>query len=383
MEADQTPQNSEPPDRNQAILACAGALVAILIVLFTLGGEAGNVAQAALPGAPLALLAWLVQLSDRRAAFRVVAWLWFWVVLWAIAMFTLTLTYSAMVDAPGSPPTLDQARKLVPLLAVILAAFVAALILVLVRPWATVARFMGGSMNPFRADHVMGMVGMLVFVLLACAPLAVLDGEAPLLILIQRNPEYVESRSATGQILDLYYGLAWNIPLALVMAGAPGRRNLRGALERLGVRGLRAKEIPALLACTMGMVALAIILDAVIPPVWSALGWRQTDAEAVNRLFGATISPIGAVSVALSAGVGEELLARGLLQPRYGWLLPNLAFAATHAFQYGTDSLLSVFVIGAVLAAVRARWSTSGSMVAHGLYDFTLVGLSLLGIEDV
>ena len=53
------------------------------------------------------------------------------------------------------------------------------------------------------------------------------------------------------------------------------------------------------------------------------------------------------------------------LQPRFGWLLPNLAFTASHAHQYGPDALLSVFVLGAVLAGIRARWSTSLSIVAH------------------
>src|SRR5205823_282716 len=90
------------------------------------------------------------------------------------------------------------------------------------------------------------------------------------------------------------------------------------------------------------------------------------------------MSPAGAASAAVTAGLGEELMARGLLQPRLGWLLPNLAFAATHAFQYGPDGLVSVFVIGAALALVRARRNTTGSALVHGSYDFALFVGSLL-----
>src|SRR5215216_7473584 len=70
-----------------------------------------------------------------------------------------------------------------------------------------------------------------------------------------------------------------------------------------------------------------------------------------------------------AAGLGEELMMRGVLQPRFGWLLPNLAFTAAHALQYNLDALVGVFVAGAVLALMRARWSTSEGIVAHALYD--------------
>ena len=371
-----------PSSPSGAILGMFGSLVAIIAVGLSAGGEAAKIAEAAIPGAPFAILAWLVQLSDRRRILHGVAWLWFWLLLVGTAGFTVALTYSAMVETPRSPPSPAQARQLALLVVVVVVAFVAALGLLLSRRWAPLAVWMGGRVDPSRATHAMGLVGTIFFIVVACAPLVVLDGEAPLLRLLERNPELGQDRSEIGQILDLYYGLAWNIPLALVMAGLPGRRSLKQASSRLGVLPLRAKDLLALAGCTAGLVVVAIALGALIPALWNALGWRQTDAEAVNRLFGAAISPVGAVSVAISAGVGEELIARGVLQPRFGWFLPNLAFAATHAFQYGSDSLLTVFVIGAGLAAVRARWNTSASMLVHGLYDFTLVVLTLLGIDD-
>ena len=84
------------------------------------------------------------------------------------------------------------------------------------------------------------------------------------------------------------------------------------------------------------------------------------------------LSPLGALVAATAAGLGEELMMRGVLQPRFGWLLPNLAFTAAHALQYNLDALIGVFVLGAILALVRARWSTSEAIVAHALYDLVL-----------
>jgi membrane protease YdiL (CAAX protease family) len=111
------------------------------------------------------------------------------------------------------------------------------------------------------------------------------------------------------------------------------------------------------------------VLDQVTFWLWGATGWPRTDPELVNRMMGAALSPVGAVVAAIAAGLGEELMMRGVLQPRFGWLLPNLTFMAAHALQYNLDALLSVFVLGALLALVRARWSTSEAIVAHTLYD--------------
>lgn len=77
--------------------------------------------------------------------------------------------------------------------------------------------------------------------------------------------------------------------------------------------------------------------------------------------------------MAIGAGVGEELFVRGLFQPRFGWLLPNLAFAMADAFQFGPDAVVSVFLTGAILAAARARWDTTASALTPGLHDFILV----------
>jgi len=82
--------------------------------------------------------------------------------------------------------------------------------------------------------------------------------------------------------------------------------------------------------------------------------------------------------IGITAGLGEELAVRGALQPRLGILLSNLFFTSLHALQYNWDSLLVVFVVGLICGLVRKRTNTSTSAIVHGVYNFTLIMLSLV-----
>src|SRR5688572_21057622 len=93
--------------------------------------------------------------------------------------------------------------------------------------------------------------------------------------------------------------------------------------------------------------------------LWVLISWPVTDEEAFSELLGFALTPMGAVLTSLSAGIGEELAIRGALQPRLGILLPTLFFTSLHAMQYNWDSLLIVFILGLVMAIVRARTNTT------------------------
>ena len=77
--------------------------------------------------------------------------------------------------------------------------------------------------------------------------------------------------------------------------------------------------------------------------------------------------------IGVTAGLGEELIFRGVLQPRMGILLANVLFTAMHAAQYNFDALTSVFIVGLLLGCVRKLTNTTTSAVIHGLYDFILI----------
>jgi membrane protease YdiL (CAAX protease family) len=346
----------------------AGALV--LAVGAVAEGEVARLAEAFLNVAPFVLLAVLAQLATLWPRLRVLVWLVFVVLL----LGTLALSVSATLmplNLAGSgeiPP--DESGRLAVAIGVGVVGLLGALSLLIGGAWARLARRLGGQVDPTDIRHAQAMVGMVAALVLAFVPLIALGGAAPALLIAATDPDFFSrDRSAAGQLLDQVYNLAWTIPLALLLVGVPIRRIVRAAVVRLGIRplGLRGWAVGIGAAAVLWVVGT--VLDQVTFWLWGATGWPRTDPELVDRMMGAALSPVGAVVAAIAAGLGEELMMRGVLQPRFGWLLPNLTFMAAHALQYNLDALLSVFVLGALLALVRARWSTSEAIVAHTLYD--------------
>ncbi len=86
-----------------------------------------------------------------------------------------------------------------------------------------------------------------------------------------------------------------------------------------------------------------------------------------------------AVGISLGAGVGEEILFRGLLMPWIGVWGQAILFGLAHA----SAGWLSVgFTFGFGLWAgylVRRGWSLWALITAHTLYDFVLLAWGILG----
>ncbi|MCC7370216.1 MAG: CPBP family intramembrane metalloprotease [Chloroflexi bacterium] len=349
----------------------AGAVV--LAVSALADGELGRFTGAFGNVAAIVLLAVLAQLRPVWPALRVLTWVVFGLLL--TVGLALVLSASLMPVDPDGTGSLspDVLLRLGVALGLAVLGVLGAVSLLIGGLWARLATRLGGRVDPHDTRHAQAMVGLVAASTLAFVPMIALGGDAPALLMVDADPEaFGLDRSSGGQILDMVYDLVWTIPLALLLVGVPLRRTLREALDRLGIRPLGVRGL------AVGVVAAGVLwvagtaLDYATYHLWESAGWPTTDPELVDRLMGAAMSPVGAVVAAVAAGLGEELLMRGVLQPRFGWLLPNLAFTAAHAFQYNLDALVSVFVLGALLAFVRARWSTSEAIVAHGLYDLVL-----------
>jgi membrane protease YdiL (CAAX protease family) len=137
------------------------------------------------------------------------------------------------------------------------------------------------------------------------------------------------------------------------------------------------------LAFGLALAAIAaFVIDPAINWIWQTIGWPTTDSAAFNKLLTNLVTPLGAVLIGVTAGVGEEMAVRGLLQPRIGLIASNLVFTSLHAFQYGPDALLSVFLIGLILGIIRARSNTTTSAIVHGVYDFALVISSIIFVSQ-
>jgi membrane protease YdiL (CAAX protease family) len=165
--------------------------------------------------------------------------------------------------------------------------------------------------------------------------------------------------------------VATTLPLALMALVGVGfltRRDFRATLERLGLRWMTARQ--------WGLVMLVILLflafDYTVLWVWQQL-WPASHAlvsDITTNLFSDLVGPLAALAVSLSAGIGEEVLFRGALQPRFGLVLTSLLFAVGHAHYGLSPAMVEVFIVSLVLGLVRLRTNTTTCLVVHAGYDF-------------
>jgi membrane protease YdiL (CAAX protease family) len=155
------------------------------------------------------------------------------------------------------------------------------------------------------------------------------------------------------------------------------RRNTIQTLDRLGLQRISILQLGAAVLLTALLLGLGELMDLGITRTWQAFGWKTTDASAVEALFSGFFSPVGAIVIGVTAGLGEEVAVRGILQPRLGILLSNCFFTAVHAYQYHWDALCSVFITGLVLGLIRKKTNTTVSAIVHGGFDFVLILMAI------
>jgi membrane protease YdiL (CAAX protease family) len=173
----------------------------------------------------------------------------------------------------------------------------------------------------------------------------------------------------------LLTGLAMLL-FALAGVGLVVRRDVGETLKRLGVGWLSWRQLVAV----AGTTAFLLALDYGVNVAWQAIDPAGYGVlVGVNEyLFGNLMTVGGALVLGLSAGISEELLFRGALQPRLGLVLAALLFTVGH-LQYGfTVAIVEVFLIGLVLGLVRNRANTTACIIIHASYNTVGVLLGML-----
>ncbi|MCX7790545.1 MAG: CPBP family glutamic-type intramembrane protease, partial [Chloroflexaceae bacterium] len=333
---------------------------------------------------PFAVLAVLAYLGDERPNWAWVATgLWLALMVAGVSLIALGLSVNVLAGGPltdaGSLPILglaDLARLGLVGLGIAGSIAIGALCIM---PAARrlLARMV--PINPASFVHAVALIAVVTIGLIAIVPLAVL-GAPPFLTLVDELAGNAGGRDAAGLLRDQVYSLIWTIPAAILAVGFGITRDLREALARLGLTRPTLRQALVGLGLALLLAGAVQALGAGIEWLWGLMGWPVTDEEAFDQLFAFAINPVGAVVIGVSAGLGEELAVRGVLQPRLGLWLSNLFFTSLHAFQYNWDALLVVFLVGVVCGVVRQRSSTSVAAIVHGGYNFTLIMLATLGV---
>lgn len=188
----------------------------------------------------------------------------------------------------------------------------------------------------------------------------------------------LEAIASQVQITVAYSLLsAFALPaLAFSLVGVFVTRDWREAAKRLGLERVTVRQALIAVALVVPLVVLNVGVDtagrALQPELYEQL-------QGVLRAMSSNItSPLVALVIGLSAGIGEEILLRGAVQPRFGIGLTALAFAVAHT-QYGASyAIVYIFVAGVVFGYERKYFNTTACIITHGVYDIVALGLNYL-----
>jgi membrane protease YdiL (CAAX protease family) len=369
------------------------SLVGLLSVIFAgslAGGEIGEVMSASIQVIPFLVLAVLAYLATDRLWAKVVAIGWLLLVIAGFGFFCLLWCILALTDpatahlfaadstgigaAPSAPTLLPNALQT---LVVVVIALAFAGLVGMIGFIAPVRReFSRVAIAHFDQQsfvHMLALVATLAVTLMACMPLLVL-GDPP--ILAESAIVLLETTTDDAATLRFQlYAMLWTTVGAFFIVGFGIRRNFRETLDRLGVVLPTRKQLILAIVFTPVLVLGVLGMGEGLDWLWRTMGWQLTNEEALEVVFGSSLSLWGAIISSVAAGVGEELAVRGVLQPRLGIVLSNLFFASMHALQYNWDGVISVFLIGLVFALVRQRTNTTISAIMHTGYDFILFSI--------
>lgn len=174
----------------------------------------------------------------------------------------------------------------------------------------------------------------------------------------------------------LWIGLALELSLGLLgamiawLAGIPLAR-------LLWPEGFLARSFAVGVGATLPLLPLLwLLMRTRYRPVARL---RRSVGQVIRQLF-ATPNPVGIAALSLAAGLGEEILFRGALQPLaihfttplIGLAIASLLFGLVHAssWLYFALATLIGFYLGAIALATGEILS---AIIVHTLYDFVAI----------
>jgi membrane protease YdiL (CAAX protease family) len=360
----------------------------VYVLMLILGGELRTFAVTGIFAIPYVILALLAYNAELKGEWRRPLAMVYWVFLTAATgavgvIFTIAgivlPTLGPLTDPASMQRAAEEGLSLAQGLRIL-----AACLALLVAGAISVACFLPAvrrkvsaimDTDPQSFVHATALATVVAITLMCFIPLLAV-GDPPLLPLV-RVDGGAGLPPPDEQLRTTVYTLLWGLPAAFLAVGYPLRRTLREARLRLG---LVLPSLRQVLFSVLMIGALLVVMPLFghgIEFLWKALGWPLTDEEEIKMLFGFTAGPFAALIASIVAGLGEEVVFRGVLQPRLGILLPALMFTSVHAFQYNFDALIQVLLLGVLFGVVRNRTNTTTAALIHFGYDFVLLATTI------
>lgn len=196
----------------------------------------------------------------------------------------------------------------------------------------------------------------------------------------QLAADLVSELAKSANVLTPADIIVQEVPFALAAFLGVGifiRRSLTGASRRLGLVTPYPSQVIFALAAAGIFLVVGNAMDTIGHQLTPGLAHKVDTAN--QHLFGHLTDPLGIATIALAAGICEEVLFRGALQPRLGIVWTSFVFATIHT-QYGLSfDTLAVFVLASGLGLLRRYTNTTTSTICHVVYN-GLVSISMIGI---
>jgi membrane protease YdiL (CAAX protease family) len=374
-----------------ADLHITGAAIVFFLALLalssagTLPGDMGEFVLAGGMVAPFVILALLAYAGERHGWIRSISILWLLTLLFVLWAITVMLTIAPTATMTEGEEAFEAYLDSLPP-SQVFTGFFAAFLAAAAGLIAFSRRFRGmlARILPFDPDSHIHMVALACVIALIAMPLVPLlvTGNAPFL-----NPDLqaalgigLEEPGSTVK-LDTYT-LIWTVIGSFFLVGlfVKGTHN-----DSRTPRLVRPTLRQVIIGIVSGVVLVAAFwfLDEAVVVLFEAWGIPTTDETMVMNLFMVSFTPLAALIASISAGLGEELSVRGVIQPRFGIILSALVFTSLHAYQYAWDGLLSVLLVGICFGVLRNYANTSTSAISHAMYDLVLFALIIAGITSL
>lgn len=262
-----------------------------------------------------------------------------WFILFLVGFSGVVTAWQAGDDLPGG-------RVLLTVLGV---AAGLALIPQLRKPLARIIGFDGNSYPE-----------MVAFLFILQVPIALVG-------LAWLNPEPETSISISAMIVN---ALAF-VSVAYLGVGYLVNRSFADATKRLGLERPTPKQVLIGVLCVIPALAASVIATILVDLFQPHL--VEDLQETLTELPGDLNVWVAAALIAVTAAIGEEVLMRGGIQPRFGIIFTSLVFALLHV-QYGLSlAMVGVFFAGVVFGLERKYFNTTTAIITHMLYNFIAV----------
>lgn len=166
------------------------------------------------------------------------------------------------------------------------------------------------------------------------------------------------------------------IPLAWLLGTR--QRPLEGTRNYLQLTTRRMDWLRGL-ALVPALLAAVFVLSTIY--LWATEGFDalQQDADRpIDAMFSHMTWPL-AIFIALASGIGEELFFRGILRKWIGTWPQALIFGLAHAAGAYPPQVIFAIALGALFGhLLRRGWSLVTMMVAHAVYNFTLLSIAMV-----